>query len=50
MSETLSHSFVETSFGPVLAAFSERGLRSLEFGDSRAGLLEVLAKDFLKRP
>lgn len=46
MPDTLRHASARTLFGPVLAAFTENGLRSLEFGDSSAELLKSLSQRF----
>ncbi|MDD3312287.1 methylated-DNA--[protein]-cysteine S-methyltransferase [Pseudodesulfovibrio sp.] len=43
---TLRHAAVTTRFGLLLAAFSDRGLVSLEPGDDAAALLRSLAERF----
>ncbi len=43
---TLRHSFARSSVGPVLAAFTDNGLCSLEFGESQAALIQALADRF----
>ena len=48
MPETLRYAFAETSLGHALAAFTDTGLCSLEFGDTRPELLDVLTKRYPK--
>lgn len=43
---TLRHAAVTTRFGVMLAAFSDRGLVSLEMGDDAAALLRALGQRF----